>query len=124
MLSRKGNVRVCATVFLLASMLLLHQSSPRRARAQEQQQPPPPSPSPTPPLKRMRRVKNQPPKQTPPQSQTTQTQSNADDDVVRVETDLANILLTAIDKDKRFITTLRKEDVRVFEDNQPQEISD
>jgi len=72
----------------------------------------------------MRRVKNQPPKQTPPQSQTTQTQSNADDDVVRVETDLANILLTAIDKDKRFITTLRKEDVRVLEDNQPQEISD
>ncbi|HEX8888165.1 MAG TPA: VWA domain-containing protein [Pyrinomonadaceae bacterium] len=122
MLSRKGNVRVCATVFLLASMLLLLQSSPRRARAQEQQQPPPPSP--TPPLKRMRRVKNQPPKQTPPQSQTTQTQSNADDDVVRVETDLANILLTAIDKDKRFITTLRKEDVRVLEDNQPQEISD
>jgi len=44
--------------------------------------------------------------------------------VVRVDTDLANILLTAIDKDKRFVTTLRKEDVRVFEDNKPQEIAD
>jgi Ca-activated chloride channel homolog len=102
-------------------MFLLLSSGLRHARAQEQQQQPPP---PMPPLKRMRRVKNQSPKQTPSQSQTTQTQPTSEDDVVRVDTDLANILLTAIDKDKRFITTLRKEDVRVFEDNQPQEISD
>jgi VWFA-related protein len=45
-----------------------------------------------------------------------------DDDVVRVETDLTNILFTAIDKDRRFVTTLRKEDVRVFENDTPQEI--
>jgi Ca-activated chloride channel family protein len=45
-----------------------------------------------------------------------------DDDVVRVETDLTNILFTAIDKDKRFVTTLQREDVRVFENDAVQEI--
>ena len=45
-----------------------------------------------------------------------------DDEVVRVETDLTNILFTAADKQKRFVTTLRQEDVRVSEDGQPQEI--
>jgi Ca-activated chloride channel homolog len=45
-----------------------------------------------------------------------------EDEVVRVETDLTNILFTAVDKQKRFITTLRQEDVRVTEDGQPQEI--
>jgi Ca-activated chloride channel homolog len=45
-----------------------------------------------------------------------------DDEVVRVETDLTNILFTAVDKQKRFVTSLRQEDVRVMEDGQPQEI--
>lgn len=42
---------------------------------------------------------------------------------MRVDTELANILLTAIDENQRFITTLRREDVRVLEDNVPQELS-
>ncbi len=45
-----------------------------------------------------------------------------DDEVVRVETDLTNILFTAVDKQKRFITTLKQEDIRITEDGQPQEI--
>jgi Ca-activated chloride channel family protein len=45
-----------------------------------------------------------------------------DDEVVRVETDLTNILFTAVDKQKRFVTTLKQEDIRVTEDGQPQEI--
>lgn len=45
-----------------------------------------------------------------------------DDDVVRVDTDLTNVLFTATDKNRRFITTLRKEDIRIIEDGQPQEI--
>lgn len=45
-----------------------------------------------------------------------------DDEVVRVETDLTNILFTAVDKQKRFVTSLKQEDVRVTEDGQPQEI--
>jgi VWFA-related protein len=44
------------------------------------------------------------------------------DEVVRVETNLTNILFTAVDKDRRFITTLRQEDVRVLEDGVPQEV--
>jgi Ca-activated chloride channel homolog len=43
-------------------------------------------------------------------------------DVVRVETDLVNILFTAVDKDKRFVTTLRQEDIRVTEDGVPQDL--
>ncbi|HEU4713899.1 MAG TPA: VWA domain-containing protein [Pyrinomonadaceae bacterium] len=44
------------------------------------------------------------------------------DDVVTIETDLTNVLFTAVDKNKRFITTIRKEDIRVLEDGVPQEI--
>jgi len=46
-----------------------------------------------------------------------------EDDVVRVDTELATVLLTAIDRDRRFVTTLRREDVRVLEDNVPQELT-
>lgn len=44
------------------------------------------------------------------------------DDVVRVETNLTNVFFTAADKQKRFISTLKREDVRVLEDGVPQEI--
>ncbi len=44
------------------------------------------------------------------------------DDVVRVETNLTNIFFTAADKQKRFVSTLKREDVRLFEDGVPQEI--
>jgi len=44
------------------------------------------------------------------------------DEVVKVETNLTNIFFTAADKNKRFITTLKAEDIRVLEDGQPQEV--
>ncbi|MGI8919380.1 MAG: VWA domain-containing protein [Pyrinomonadaceae bacterium] len=44
------------------------------------------------------------------------------DEVIRVETDVTNLPFTALDKQKRFITTLREEDIRVFEDNVPQQL--
>jgi Ca-activated chloride channel homolog len=44
------------------------------------------------------------------------------DEVVRVETNLTTIFFTASDKNKRFISTLKKEDLRVFEDGQAQEL--
>jgi Ca-activated chloride channel homolog len=113
---RKRNVRALAVIFLLAVLFLLY-SQPRLSQAQEQ-------PPPTPPLKRMRRIKGQPPKPPPPPPPATQAQTSSEDDVVRVDTDLTNILLTAIDKDKRFVTTIRKEDVRVLENNKQQVISD
>ena len=44
------------------------------------------------------------------------------EDVIRVETNLTNIFFTAADSNKRFVSNLTKEQVRVFEDGQPQEI--
>jgi Ca-activated chloride channel family protein len=44
------------------------------------------------------------------------------DDVIRVDTDVTNLPFTAIDKQRRFITTLRAEDVRVLEDGVPQQV--
>jgi VWFA-related protein len=46
----------------------------------------------------------------------------ADDDVIRVETDVTNLSVTATDKQRRFITTLRAEDIRVLEDGVPQQL--
>jgi VWFA-related protein len=45
-----------------------------------------------------------------------------DDDIIRVDTELTNILFTATNKQRRLITTLQKEDIRVLEDGKPQEI--
>lgn len=44
------------------------------------------------------------------------------DEVVTIETDLANVLFTAVDKNRRFITTIQKDDIRVLEDGLAQEI--
>ena len=43
-------------------------------------------------------------------------QNDDQDDVIRVETDVTNLPFTATDKEHRFITTLRAEDLRVLED--------
>src|SRR6267142_1670184 len=45
------------------------------------------------------------------------------DEVIRVDTDLTNLLFTAADKQNRFITTLREEDLRLIEDGVPQQIT-
>jgi len=44
------------------------------------------------------------------------------DEVIKVETNLTNIFFTAADRNKRFISNLKAEDIRVFEDGQQQEI--
>ena len=44
------------------------------------------------------------------------------DDVIRVDTDVTNLPFTAMDKERRFITTLKAEDVRVLEDGVPQQL--
>lgn len=46
----------------------------------------------------------------------------AQDDVIRVETDVTNLPFTAMDKERRFVTTLRAEDLRVLEDGVPQKL--
>src|SRR3989441_7434418 len=57
---------------------------------------------------------------TPPKKEDEITLSS--EDVVKVETNLTNILFTAADKQKRFVSTLKREDVRLLEDGVPQEI--
>ena len=73
-----------------------------RARRINENQKPDPSPTATP-----------PPKDEMPEDS---------DEIVRVETNLTNIFFTAADKSKRFINTLKKEDLRILEDGQAQEI--
>ena len=55
---------------------------------------------------------------TPPREEVPQ----ESDEVVRVETNLTNIFFTAADKSKRFVNTVKREDIRILEDGQPQEI--
>jgi VWFA-related protein len=45
-----------------------------------------------------------------------------DDEVLKIDTELVNILFTAQDRDRRLLTNLKQEDVRILEDGQPQEI--
>jgi len=77
----------------------VEKSRPRRADNSEL-----PSPSPTPTVA---------PKEEVPQES---------EEVVRVETNLTSIFFTAADSNKRFISNLKKEDIRVLEDGQAQEI--
>jgi Ca-activated chloride channel family protein len=44
------------------------------------------------------------------------------DEVVRVDTSLTNVFFTASDKQRRFVSSLKREDLRITEDGQPQEI--
>ena len=44
-------------------------------------------------------------------------------DVLKIDTDLVNTVFTAVDRDRHFITTLRASDVRIYENNTPQDIS-
>jgi Ca-activated chloride channel family protein len=60
------------------------------------------------------------PSPTPPKKEDEITLNS--DDVVRVETNLTNVFFTAADKQKRFVSTLKKEDIRILEDGVPQEI--
>ncbi len=60
------------------------------------------------------------PSPTPPKPEDEVTLNS--DDVVRVETNLTNVFFTAADKQKRFVSTLKKEDVRILEDGVPQQI--
>ncbi|HEV7905317.1 MAG TPA: VWA domain-containing protein [Pyrinomonadaceae bacterium] len=107
-------------IALAATLLLASLSFNPRAQAQT------PAPSPTPPTPQQQ----QQPTPTPtPQSTEAAKPGDApgdaqDDDVERVETNLVNVLFNAADKNRRFITTLRQEDVQIFEDDVPQSISD
>jgi Ca-activated chloride channel homolog len=100
-----------ALILLKLSLALLLSSAvstaafiSRTARAQETQQP-----SPT-----------QTPTPTPAAAPTPDAADG--EQVERIETDLTNVLLSALDKKRRFVTTLRQEDIRLLEDGVAQQI--
>jgi len=106
-------------IFILGLMTILVAASviPRRMQAQSQvnaiQE-----------KSRSRRVSNSE-QQTPSPTPTVSPKDDnprESDEVVRVETNLTNIFFTAADTNKRFISNLKKEDIQVLEDGQPQEI--
>ena len=48
--------------------------------------------------------------------------ASQDDEVIRVESDLTNLLFIVTDKQNHFITTLQQQDLRVLEDGVPQQL--
>jgi VWFA-related protein len=110
MLYRKGISSALAVVMLCG--LAFSGWLATRARAQNASTPPQEA-------SRPRRAQADPAAQSTPEPDDVALQ---DDEVVRVDTDLTNILFTATDKNRRFVTSLRKEDITILEDGKQQEI--
>jgi Ca-activated chloride channel homolog len=101
------------SIALSATLLVASLAFDSGARAQTSA-PPPPQPQ------------QATPAQTPTPTQTpmpTPSHAQEDEEVEQVETNLVNVIFNAADKNRRFVTTLRQEDVRIFENNEPQTIS-
>ncbi len=79
---------------------------------------PTPAASPTPDATPAVVITAPPPPAPPPTAPT----PDEGEEVIGVSTDLTNVLLTAVDKDRRFVTTLTQEDVRDLEDGVPQQL--
>lgn len=62
-------------------------------------------------------------RQIPPKTTVTPTpEIENDDEPIKIDTEVVNVLFTAQDKNRRLLTDLKKEDVKLIEDGQPQEI--
>jgi len=61
--------------------------------------------------------------QVPPKTTVTPTpESVEDDEPIKIDTEVVNVLFTAQDKNRRLLTDLKKEDVKLIEDGQTQDI--
>jgi Ca-activated chloride channel family protein len=62
--------------------------------------------------------------QVPPKTTVTPTppETEEDNEVLKIDTEVVNVLFTAQDKNRRLMTDLRKEDIKLIEDGQAQEI--
>ncbi len=58
-----------------------------------------------------------------PSGNNVNTSAEPEPDVLKIDTDLVNTVFTAIDRDRHFITTLRSTDLRIYENDVPQDIS-
>lgn len=102
-ISLRKPLAFCVLVLMLALSSLPHASAQQQQR---QQGAPPPPPAP-------RQQQQTPADDAIPQD---------DDEVITVESDLTNILFTAVDKNKRFVDALKQGDIRILEDGVPQDI--
>jgi Ca-activated chloride channel homolog len=73
------------------------------------------------PAQRRARTVNAPPQ--PSRNNIPNPAEEPEPEVVRVETNLVNTVFTAVDRDRHFITTLRANDLRIYENDAPQTIS-
>jgi VWFA-related protein len=104
MFYRRQLARILIFVLSLGAVSLVAFTTSRAQQqpaAQQQSQPPAPKPSPKP---------------------ADENTTVDEDEVLSVNTSLTNVLFSAVDRDKRFVTTLKKEDVRILEDGVPQDI--
>ena len=128
---------------LLFALLLTNAHAPRASRAQEpaprqEAQTPTPTPTPTPTATPAPTQTPTPAERPTPEPTSTPTPSPSPapaptpaptpdetegEQVERIETDLTNVLLSVTDKRRRFVTTLRAEDLRLLEDGVPQQIT-
>lgn len=117
---RRHTLAACALCAALACAPLLAAPAPARPRQPAAQQPQQQSAQQPP-------AGQQPPPQTPTPRQQQPTPparaDDVDDEVLTVDTSLVNVVFNATDRDRRFVTTLRREDLRIFEDGVPQEIT-
>ena len=112
--------RAAISLSIVAAFYALTFATLPRARAQSgvkpiqptQRQTPTPTPTPT-----------QTPTPSPSPTQTPSPTPATDEEVERIESDATNVLLSATDDKRRFITTLAAEDVRLSEDGVPQQIT-
>ena len=116
-----------ALALLCAAFALVSLQAFRDARAQSGRRPPQteqtqtvqtPTPTPSP-------APDATPPPTPTPSSTpspTPPAGEEAEEVERIDTDLTNVLLTAMDKKRRFVTTIGEADLRVLEDGVPQQV--
>lgn len=60
---------------------------------------------------------------TPPPSATPSQTPIVDDEVLKIDTEVVNVLFTAQDRNRRLLTNLTKSDIKLLEDGVPQELS-
>ena len=47
-----------------------------------------------------------------------------EDEIIKIDTEVVNVLFTAQDRSRRLLTSLKKEDVAILEDGKPQEVNE
>ena len=119
----KSPARVPA-LLLCALAALMSASALSASRAQSGRILPPSAPQQTPtPAAAPAPVPPPAPEASPAPAPTSTANEDEDgEDVERIDTDLANVLLTATDKQRRFVTTIGQGDIRILEDGVPQQL--